>query len=162
MDSSVLEDRSDLDDQPFETFARRRGAPGQPPALATGRADLRGMLQVASGGAAFATMRKPLPEGGKTAIRGCRSAEAWWWQTRRTAASADLSAALRAALPRVSFIGFAGTPIAAADADAVAVLGDCMDVYDMQRSKARPADVLLRAAGAVGVEREGNAPHRLL
>ena len=82
----VLEDRSDLDDQPFGTFARRRGAPGQPPARATGRADLLGMLPVASGGAAFATMRKPLPEGGKTAICGCRSAEAWWWQTRRTAA----------------------------------------------------------------------------
>ncbi|MHB1224163.1 MAG: type I restriction endonuclease subunit R, partial [Gemmatimonadaceae bacterium] len=49
----VLTDRNDLDDQLFGTFARCRDLLRQPPVQATGRADLRDRLAVASGGVVF-------------------------------------------------------------------------------------------------------------
>ena len=58
----VLTDRNDLDDQLFGTFARCHELLRQKPVQAESRADLRELLQVASGGVVFTTIQKFLPE----------------------------------------------------------------------------------------------------
>lgn len=58
----VLTDRNDLDDQLFGQFNRCSDVLGQKPKQAGGRAELRSLLQVASGGVVFTTIQKFMPE----------------------------------------------------------------------------------------------------
>ena len=135
----VITDRNDLDDQLFGTFARCRDLLRQPPVQAENRADLREKLRVSSGGVVFTTIQKFLPEekGDRHPVLSDR---------RNIVVIADeahrsqydfidgFARHMRDALPKASFIGFTGTPIEKADANTVAVFGDYISVYDIQRA----------------------------
>ena len=135
----VLTDRNDLDDQLFSTFSRCAEVLRQPPAQAQTRADLRHLLDTASGGVVFTTIQKFFPEqkGDRHPVLSDR---------RNIVVIADeahrsqydfidgFAAHMRDALPNASFIGFTGTPIEKQDANTRAVFGDHISVYDIQRS----------------------------
>lgn len=135
----VLTDRNDLDDQLFGTFSRCRELLRQPPVQAESRAHLRELLSVAAGGVVFTTIHKFFPEekGDRHPILSDR---------RNIVVIADeahrsqydfidgFARHMRDALPRASFIGFTGTPIALADANTRAVFGEYISVYDIQRA----------------------------
>lgn len=135
----VMTDRNDLDDQLFGQFARCSDALGQKPRQAEGRANLRDLLQVASGGVVFTTIQKFMPE-----ERGDRMA--CLSDRRNIVVIADeahrsqydlidgLARHMRDALPNASFIGFTGTPIEKNDANTRAVFGDYISVYDIQQA----------------------------
>src|SRR6266702_3659669 len=135
----VLTDRNDLDDQLFGTFSRCRDLLRQPPVQAESRADLRKLLQVASGGVVFTTIHKFFPE-----ERGDRHPTLS--ERRNIIVIADeahrsqydfidgFARHMRDALPRASFIGFTGTPIERTDANTRAVFGDYISIYDIQRA----------------------------
>jgi type I restriction enzyme, R subunit len=142
----VLTDRNDLDDQLFATFSRCQDILRQPPVQAQDRADLRKKLSVVSGGVVFTTIHKFFPEekGDKHPVLSAR---------RNIVVLADeahrsqydfidgFAAHMRDALPNASFIGFTGTPIEKKDANTVAVFGDYISVYDIQRAVADGATV---------------------
>ena len=135
----VLTDRNDLDDQLFGQFARCSDALGQTPRQAGGRANLRDLLLVASGGVVFTTIQKFMPEE-KGDRMACLS------DRRNIVVIADeahrsqydlidgLARHMRDALPNASFIGFTGTPIEKNDANTRAVFGDYISVYDIQQA----------------------------
>jgi type I restriction enzyme R subunit len=142
----VLTDRNDLDDQLFGTFARCEDLLRQPPTQASGRADLRAKLAVASGGVVFTTIQKFFPEekGDRHPVLSDR---------RNIVVIADeahrsqydfidgFARHMRDALPNASFVGFTGTPIEKTDANTRAVFGDYISVYDIQRAVADGATV---------------------
>ena len=135
----VLTDRNDLDDQLFSTFSRCAEVLRQPPVQAQTRADLRQLLDTASGGVVFTTIQKFFPE-----QKGDRHPQLS--ERRNIVVIADeahrsqydfidgFAAHMRDALPNASFIGFTGTPIEKQDANTRAVFGDHISVYDIQRS----------------------------
>ncbi|HYE37088.1 type I restriction endonuclease subunit R [Methylocaldum sp.] len=135
----VLTDRNDLDDQLFGTFARCAALLRQAPVQAESRADLRGKLQVASGGVVFTTVQKFFPE-----VRG--DSYPLLSDRRNIVVIADeahrsqydfidgYARHLRDALPNATFIGFTGTPVELTDKNTRAVFGDYISVYDIQRA----------------------------
>jgi type I restriction enzyme R subunit len=135
----VLTDRNDLDDQLFGTFSRCHELLRQKPVQATDRADLRSLLQVASGGVVFTTIQKFMPEE-KGDKYPCLS------ERRNIVVIADeahrsqydfidgYARHMRDALPHASFIGFTGTPIELTDKNTRAVFGDYISIYDIQRA----------------------------
>jgi len=60
----IITDRNDLDDQLFGTFAASKQLLRQEPVQAENRAELKKLLQVASGGVVFTTIQKFQPEEG--------------------------------------------------------------------------------------------------
>ena len=135
----VLTDRNDLDDQLFSTFSRCAEVLRQPPVQAQTRANLRQLLDTASGGVVFTTIQKFFPD--EKGDRHPRLSD-----RRNIVVIADeahrsqydfidgYAAHMRDALPNASFIGFTGTPIEKQDANTRAVFGDHISVYDIQRS----------------------------
>jgi type I restriction enzyme R subunit len=135
----VLTDRNDLDDQLFGTFARCKELLRQDPVQAETRAQLRELLQVASGGVVFTTVQKFFPEekGDRYPLLSPRS---------NIVVIADeahrsqydfidgFARHMRDALPNASFIGFSGTPIELTDKNTRAVFGDYISVYDIQQA----------------------------
>lgn len=135
----VITDRNDLDDQLFGTFSNNRELLRQTPVQAGGRANLRNLLQVASGGVVFATIQKFLPEnkGDSYPLLSER---------KNIVVIADeahrsqydfidgFARHLHDALPNASFIGFTGTPIESDDRSTPAVFGDYIDKYDILRA----------------------------
>ena len=103
------------------------------------RADLRALLQVASGGVVFSTIQKFLPEnkGDSYPLLSER---------RNIVVIADeahrsqydfidgFARHMHDALPNASFIGFTGTPIESDDRSTPAVFGDYIDKYDFLRA----------------------------
>ena len=142
----VLTDRNDLDDQLFGQFNRCSDVLGQKPKQAGGRAELRSLLQVASGGVVFTTIQKFMPEE-KGDRMPCLS------DRRNIVVIADeahrsqydlidgLARHMRDALPNASFIGFTGTPIEKTDSNTRAVFGDYISIYDIQQAVADGATV---------------------
>ncbi len=137
----VITDRNDLDDQLFGVFSRCHELLRQVPVQAKDRADLRRLLQVASGGVVFTTIQKFFPE-----ERGDR--HQLLSDRRNVVVIADeahrsqydfvdgFARHMREALPNASFIGFTGTPIELGDKNTRAVFGDYISVYDIQRAVA--------------------------
>jgi type I restriction enzyme R subunit len=135
----VLTDRNDLDDQLFGTFSRCRDLLRQAPVKAESRAQLRELLNVASGGVVFTTIQKFFPESGADTLPLLS-------RRRNIVVIADeahrsqydfidgFARHMRDALPNASFIGFTGTPIESADKNTRAVFGDYISVYDIQRA----------------------------
>ena len=135
----VLTDRNDLDDQLFGTFHQCHELLRQEPVQAQDRAQLKELLAVASGGVVFTTIQKFLPENGGDQYPQLSA-------RRNIVVIADeahrsqydfvdgFARHMREALPNASFIGFTGTPIEQADKNTYAVFGDCISVYDIQRS----------------------------
>jgi len=62
----VINDRNDLDDQLFDTFADNSALLRQPPKQAKDCNDLKELLKVASGGIVFTTIQKFIPDDGES------------------------------------------------------------------------------------------------
>ena len=146
----VITDRNDLDDQLFGTFSRCHELLRQRPVQAENRADLRRLLQVASGGVVFTTIQKFLPEekGDRhpqlserhnvVVIADEAHRTQYGFEAKIDRKSGQISYGLaqhvRDALPHASFIGFTGTPIELEDRNTRAVFGDYISVYDIERA----------------------------
>ncbi len=139
----VLTDRTDLDDQLYETFAASELLPGQPVQLAT-RDDLRTELaNRRTGGILFSTLQK---FGRTRAERDAGRPHPLLSDRRNIIVIVDeahrshyddlngYARHLRDALPHATMIAFTGTPISAVDRDTRKVFGDYIDVYDLTRA----------------------------
>jgi type I restriction enzyme R subunit len=145
----LLTDRNDLDDQLFgEVFAPAEILP-EKPVQADSRADLRTLLQRASGGIIFTTLQKFAPLTGddvnpvltdrrNVVVVADEAHRSQYGFTERLAADGTLKAGLakhmRDALPGATFLGFTGTPIESDDKSTRSVFGDYIDVYDLTRA----------------------------
>jgi type I restriction enzyme R subunit len=135
----VITDRNDLDNQLFGIFAACKDVLRQHPVQADSRADLRSLLQIASGGVIFTTIQKFMPED-KSNHHPLLS------DRRNIVVIADeahrsqydfidgFARHLHDALPNASFIGFTGTPVELNDRSTPAVFGNYIDVYDILRA----------------------------
>ncbi len=135
----LLTDRNDLDGQLFGVFSSCDELIRQTPRQAENRADLKKLLNVASGGVVFTTIQKFFPEnkGGKYPLLSDR---------KNVVVIADeahrsqydfidgFARHMHDALPNASFIGFTGTPIELSDKNTRAVFGEYIDVYDITRA----------------------------
>ena len=134
-----ITDRNDLDDQLFtEVFAPARILP-ETPKRADSRAEMRQMLNRASGGIIFTTIQKFAPE-----TRG--DTHAVLTDRRNVVVIADeahrsqygfregYAKHLRDALPNATYLGFTGTPIESGDKSTRAVFGNYIDIYDLTRA----------------------------
>lgn len=145
----VITDRNDLDDQLFTTFSMCRDLIRQTPKQAESRADLKDVLDRASGGVIFTTIQKFSPERGETeypvltkrrnviVIADEAHRSQYGFKAKVEAKTGEIGYGfakyLRDALPNASFIGFTGTPIEKADVNTPAVFGEYIDVYDINR-----------------------------
>ena len=135
----LITDTNDLDDQLFGTFARCHQLLRQTPTQAQSRRHLRELLKVAAGGVVFTTVQKFFPEGEETQFPQLSD-------RRNIVLIADeahrsqygfidgFARHIRDALPNASFIGFTGTPIELTDRNTLAVFGDYISIYDIQRA----------------------------
>ena len=148
----VLNDRNDLDDQLFDTFAACQDLLHQAPVQAEDRESLKDLLQVASGGVIFTTIQKFSPEDDTEkypllsdrrnivfiADEAHRSQYGFKAHTVKRKEGAYIAYGfakyLRDALPNASFIGFTGTPIEKTDKSTPHVFGNYIDIYDIQRA----------------------------
>ena len=146
----VINDRNDLDDQLFDTFASAHEFLRQTPVHAETSEDLRKLMDKQSGGIVFSTIQKFSPnfEKGETEMPVLTDRsdvvviadEAHRTQYGMNAQYTDkglrygFAKYLRDALPNASFIGFTGTPISTADKSTVAVFGKYIDVYDITQA----------------------------
>ncbi len=152
----VLTDRNDLDDQLFGQFQRCVDILGQTPVQASGREQLRELLNRASGGVVFTTIQKFMPEKGEAmpqlsarenivVIADEAHRSQYGFSSKVNEKTGEMSygfaSNLRDALPNASFIGFTGTPIELADANTRAVFGHYISIYDIQRAVADKATV---------------------
>jgi type I restriction enzyme R subunit len=139
----VLTDRTDLDDQLYDTFAVSELLPEKPLQIAT-REDLRTELaNKRTGGIVFTTLQK---FGRTKAERDSGAAHPLLSDRRNIIVIVDeahrshyddldgYARHLRDALPYATMIAFTGTPIAMADRNTRDVFGDCIDVYDLTRA----------------------------
>jgi type I restriction enzyme, R subunit len=109
------------------------------PTQADDRRHLRQLLNVASGGVIFTTVQKFLTEQkGDTfpLLSDLRNLVVIADEAHRSQYDFidGFARHLRDALPNASFIGFTGTPIEATDRSTLAVFGDYIDVYDIERA----------------------------
>lgn len=146
----VINDRNDLDDQLFDTFATAHEFLRQTPEHAESSEELRKFMDKQSGGIVFSTIQKFSPDfkRGETEMPVLTNRsdviviadEAHRTQYGMQAKITDnglrygFAKYLRDALPNASFIGFTGTPISTADKSTVAVFGKYIDVYDITQA----------------------------
>ncbi|MEU7756716.1 type I restriction endonuclease subunit R [Micromonospora sp. NPDC049171] len=140
----VLTDRTDLDDQLYDTFQDSQSLLGQKPIQVDSRAELRDELSNRnSGGIIFTTLQKfgrtreereagrphPLLSDRRNILVIVDEAH------RSHYDSLDGYARhLRDALPHATFIAFTGTPIATTEVNTRAVFGERIDLYDLKRA----------------------------
>lgn len=146
----VINDRNDLDDQLFDTFAAAHEFLRQTPEHAESSEELRQFMDKQSGGIIFSTIQKFSPnfEHGETempvltdrsdviVIADEAHRTQYGMQAKITDSGLRYGFAryLRDALPNSSFIGFTGTPISTADKSTKAVFGKYIDVYDITQA----------------------------
>ncbi len=131
----VITDRNDLDDQLFHTFALCHDLLRQIPVQADSREDLAELLRKsASGGIIFTTIQKFLSEGEALSDRNNIVVIADEAHRSQYDFIKGYARSMRDALPNASFIGFTGTPIELTDHNTVAVFGDYISIYDIQRA----------------------------
>ena len=135
----VLSDRNDLDDQLFGVFSRCSDLIRQRPVQASDRANLRELLEVASGGVVFTTIQKFVPDQkGDTfpELTGRRNVIVIADEAHRSQYDFvdGFARHLRDGLPNATFVAFTGTPVELDDRDTRNVFGDYVDVYDIQQA----------------------------
>jgi len=155
----VITDRNDLDEQLFDTFASSKQLLRQEPVQAKDRADLKKLLNVASGGIVFTTIQKFLPEDGKEQydqLSDRRNIVVIADEAHRTQYGFEASLKdvkdketkevvgqriaygfakyMRDALPNATYIGFTGTPIEGKDVNTPQVFGQYVDIYDISQA----------------------------
>lgn len=145
----VVTDRNDLDGQLYQTFCAAQDLLKQEPQQADSRDELRDMLNSRqSGGIIFTTIQKfsLLLEEKEHPVLNERpnivviSDEAHRSQygdraklnTKTGQYHYGYAKYLRVALPKATFIGFTGTPIALEDRNTQAVFGGYVSIYDIQ------------------------------
>lgn len=164
----VITDRTELDTQLFDSFAKSTLLPEHPQSV-NSRAELRNELaERRTGGIYFTTLQKF----GLTATERELGAEHPMLSDRRNIIvvvdeahrshydSLDGYAShLRSALPHATLIAFTGTPIAEGERDTRRVFGDDIDVYDLYRAVEDGATVpvafeprLIQVARAEGMD----------
>jgi len=153
----ILNDRNDLDDQLFDTFAGNSDLLRQPPKQADSCEELKTLLKVASGGIVFTTIQKFIPDNNTSVYERLSSRdnivviadEAHRTQYGFNAKLRDIkengevvgqriaygfAKYIRDALPNATFIGFTGTPVEKQDANTPAVFGNYIDIYDIAQA----------------------------
>lgn len=153
----VINDRNDLDDQLFDTFAGNSDLLRQPPKKADSCEELKTLLRVASGGIVFTTIQKFIPDNNASVYELLSARdnivviadEAHRTQYGFNAKLRDIkengavigqriaygfAKYLRDALPNATFIGFTGTPVEKQDANTPAVFGNYIDIYDIAQA----------------------------
>ena len=153
----IINDRNDLDDQLYDTFAGNSGLLRQPPKQAEGCEDLETLLKVASGGIIFTTIQKFIPDKDKSVYELLSARdnivviadEAHRTQYGFNAKLRDIkengevvgqriaygfAKYIRDALPYATFIGFTGTQVERQDANTPAVFGNYIDIYDIAQA----------------------------
>ncbi|MBQ9813675.1 MAG: type I restriction endonuclease subunit R [Thermoguttaceae bacterium] len=149
----VLTDRNDIDDQLYEQFCRCKDFLRQTPVQATGRENLRELLDKReAGGIVFSTMQKfdeydsPLSERRNIVVMADEAHRSQYGlqEKNKRVANEDgsfeyhkvVGAArlVRDSLPNATYVGFTGTPIAQKDHNTREVFGDYIDVYDMTQA----------------------------
>lgn len=139
----VITDRTELDTQLFDGFARSALLPERPKQVAS-REELRRLLtEQRTGGIYFTTLQK---FGRSRGERDAGAEHPMLSDRRNVIVMADeahrshydnidgYAAHLRNALPHATLIAFTGTPIADGDRDTRHVFGDDIDVYDLHRA----------------------------
>ncbi|SKC51820.1 type I restriction endonuclease subunit R [Krasilnikoviella flava] len=145
----VITDRTDLDDQLFQTFARSQLLAEQPRQV-TRRSELRSELaNRATGGIYFTTLQKfgltaeEKRAGRKHPVLSERRNVVLVVDEAHRSHYDDLDGYawhLKNALPNATLIAFTGTPVTG-ERDTEAVFGDVIDVYDLTRAVADGATV---------------------
>ncbi|MFT9451286.1 type I restriction endonuclease subunit R [Liquorilactobacillus ghanensis] len=146
----VINDRNDLDDQLFDTFASAHEFLRQSPEHAESREELRKFMDKQAGGIVFSTIQKFSPnfEQGEMempvltnrsdviviADEAHRSQYGLKAKLTNNGLRYGFAKYLRGALPNAAFIGFTGTPISTTDKSTVAVFGNYIDVYDITQA----------------------------
>lgn len=140
----VLTDRTDLDDQLFDTFQDSQLLLGQEPEQADTRAELRAKLSNRNaGGIIFTTLQKfgrtrEEREAGRShpLLSDRRNILVIVDEAHRSHYDSldGYARHLRDALPHATFIAFTGTPITTAEVNTRAVFGEYIDVYDLKRA----------------------------
>jgi type I restriction enzyme R subunit len=146
----VINDRNDLDDQLFGTFAAAHEFLRQSPEHAETSEELRHFMDKQSGGIVFSTIQKFSPDFEKgenkmpvltnrsdvivIADEAHRSQYGMKVNFTNNGLRYGFAKYLRDALPNASFIGFTGTPISMADKSTVAVFGKYIDVYNITQA----------------------------
>jgi type I restriction enzyme R subunit len=140
----VITDRTDLDDQLYDTFAASELLPEAPVAI-TSRDQLRVELarRVSGGGILFTTLQKfgrtkeERESGQRHPLLSDRRNIIVIVDEAHRSHYDDLNGYarhLRDAVPHATMIAFTGTPISGAERDTRAVFGDYIDVYDLTRA----------------------------
>lgn len=144
----VINDRNDLDDQLFGTFASAHEFLQQNPEHAETRDEIRKYMSRNSGGIVFSTIQKFSPEESERempvltdrsnviviADEAHRSQYGLEAKYTEEGIKYGFAKYLRDALPNASFMGFTGTPIDEADKSTTAVFGNYIDVYDITQA----------------------------
>ena len=146
----VINDRNDLDDQLFDTFAAAHEYLRQNPEHVESGDELRSTLKKQAGGIVFSTIQKFSPDfnSGETrmpvlskrndiiviADEAHRSQYGLKPKFTSNGLRYGFAEYLRDALPNASFIGFTGTPLSTAVKSTVAVFGNYIDVYDITQA----------------------------
>ncbi len=144
----VINDRNDLDDQLFDTFASAHEFLRQEPEHAESRDELRNLMNKNAGGIVFSTIQKFSPEDDEKTMPVLTDRndviviadEAHRTQYGLTAKYTEhgvrygFAKYLRDALPNASFMGFTGTPISTENKSTVDVFGNYIDVYDITQA----------------------------
>jgi type I restriction enzyme R subunit len=141
----VLTDRNNLDDQLYEQFCDCKDFLRQTPEQAENRKDLHDLLNDRkANGIFFSTMQKfeesdePLSTRENIVVMADEAHRSHYGLAEKITKEGKViigaARIIRNSLPNAVFIGFTGTPIAAADKNTREVFGDYIDVYDMTQS----------------------------
>lgn len=153
----IITDRTDLDDQLFDTFASSKQLLRQDPVQAEDREQLKTLLKVASGGVVFTTIQKFQPEEGNVyeqlsdreniIVIADEAHRTQYGFKGKTVDDKDeqgniigkktvygFAKYMRDALPKATYLGFTGTPIENTDVNTPAVFGNYIDVYDIAQA----------------------------
>jgi len=144
----VINDRNDLDDQLFGTFASAHEFLQQNPDHAETRDEIRNYMSKNSGGIVFSTIQKFSPEEDEKTMpvltdrsnviviadEAHRSQYGLEAKYTKNGIKYGFAKYLRDALPNASFMGFTGTPINIEGKSTTSVFGNCIDIYDITQA----------------------------
>lgn len=148
-----MTDRIDLDDQLYTQFARCAGFLRQTPVQAESKEHLKSLLDGReANGIIFTTMfkfgrgEKPLSERRNIVVMADEAHRSQYGLNERVVTETNElglpearvvvgnALIIREALPKATFIGFTGTPIAVKDRNTREIFGDYIDIYDMTQA----------------------------
>ena len=141
----AVTDRTDLDNQLAETFARTHLASSvqQAQEITGGPRSLHGLLNVPAGGIVFTTIQKfaPARDSERMPVLSKRSNVVVMADEAHRSQYAKFAENITIALPNATRIGFTGTPVERADRSTRLVFGDYISVYRMRQAQEDKATV---------------------